>query len=197
MPTVRYSHGAIILHWVIALLITVNICLAWAWPLVADESVRPLINNHKSIGVTVLALVIMRLIWRMTHRPPALPDHHQPWEKRAAHGAHIALYIIMFALPLTGWIMDSAWEKASEVPMYWFGSFEWPRIGLIMSLDPATKKQIHDGFGAAHGLSGNILYLLVALHVAGALKHQFIDKDRELARMGIGRSDPKATAPRG
>ena len=183
----RYSRTAITFHWVIALLITVNVGLAWSWDYVAKDSVRPLINNHKTIGITILALVAMRLLWRLGNRPPALPDHHKPWEKRLAHGVHILLYLIMFGLPLSGWIMDSAYKDAASHPNLYFGLFEWPRIAPIMALDPATKKQVHDFFEATHSLAADVLYFAVFLHVAGALKHQFIDKDRELARMGLGR----------
>ena len=186
MPA-RYTGTAIAFHWIIAALMVVNVGLAWAWPNVADENVRPLINNHKSIGITLLLLVVMRLLWRLTHRPPALPEHHKTWEKHAAHTAHVLLYVVMFALPLSGWIMDSAWEKAADNPNFWFGLFEWPRLGFVMGLDPATKKSVHDFFESAHGFSALVLYFLVFVHVAGALKHQFIDKDRELARIGVGR----------
>lgn len=189
MGQTRYTGVAIAFHWIIGLLIIVNVGLAWAWPLAPDEAVRPMINNHKAIGVTVLGLVIMRLLWRWAHPAPPLPTHHKPWEKRAAHAVHIALYVVMFAIPLTGWIMDSAWEKAAEVPMPYFGLFECPRIGFIMDMDPATRKSIHDVFGEGHEISGWILIALFAFHVGGALKHQFIDKDRELARMGIGRAE--------
>ena len=187
MPA-RYTGTAIALHWIVALLMVVNVSLAWAWPLAPYDMVRPLINTHKSIGITLLLLVTMRLLWRLTHRPPALPDHHKPWEKRAAHTAHILLYVIMFALPLSGWIMDSAWEKAADNPNFWFGLFEWPRLGFIMTLDPVTKKSVHGLFGEMHEIAGYILYFLVVVHIGGALKHQFLDKDRELARMGIGQS---------
>lgn len=182
----RYTSTAIALHWIVGLLIIVNIAIAWIWPVAPDEAVRPLINNHKAIGVTVLGLVSMRLLWRLTHRPPPLPVHHQRWEKRAAHLVHIALYVLMFAIPLSGYIMDSAWEKAAEVPMPYFGLFEFPRIGFIMALDPATRDAIHSTFGGVHEVAGKILYLLFFVHVAGALKHQFYDKDRGLARMGLG-----------
>ena len=191
MPA-RYSGTAIALHWIIGLLMIVNVGLAWVWPVVADENVRPLINNHKSIGITLLLLVTMRLLWRLTHRPPALSDHLKTWEKHAAQTAHILLYVVMFALPLSGWIMDSAWEKAADNPNFWFGLFEWPRLGFIMNMDPVTKKSVHDFFEGAHGLSADILYFLVFVHVAGALKHQFIDKDGELARMGVGRGTDAA-----
>ncbi len=184
----RYTGIAIALHWIVGTLMIVNVALAWSWDYVPEDAVRPLINNHKTIGITLLALITMRLLWRLSHRPPALPDHHKRWEKRAAHAAHGALYIIMFALPLSGWIMDSAYKDAASHPNYWFGLFEWPRLGFIMALDPATKKSVHDAFEQTHSISGLILYALVAIHIIGALKHQFIDKDHELARMGLGRS---------
>ena len=187
MPA-RYTGTAIALHWIIGLLMVVNVALAWAWPVAPDEAVRTLINNHKSIGITVLALVSMRLLWRLSHRPPALPEHHRPWEKRAAHAAHMMLYVVMFAMPLSGWIMDSAWEKAADNPNFWFGLFEWPRLGFIMSMDAATKKSVHDVFGQMHEVAAFILYFLVIVHVGGALKHQFLDKDKELARMGLGKA---------
>jgi len=187
MPA-RYTSIAIAFHWIVALLIVVNIGLAWTWPYVADESVRPLINNHKSIGITLLGLITLRLLWRLTHRPPALPPHHQPWEKRAAHTVHIALYVVMFAMPLSGWIMDSAYKDAATHPNFWFGLFEWPRLGFVMTLDPATKTQVHDIGGEVHEIAAFILYGLVGIHIAGALKHQWIDKERELARMGMGRA---------
>lgn len=183
----RYTGTAIALHWIIGILMIVNVGLAWAWPVAPDEAVRPLINNHKSIGITLLLLVTMRILWRATHKPPALPVHHQPWEKRAAHAVHMLLYVIMFALPLSGWIMDSAWEKAADNPNFWFGLFEWPRLGFIMGMEAAEKKQVHGLFGEMHEISANILYVLVVVHIGGALKHQFIDKDRELARIGLGR----------
>jgi len=182
----RYTGVAIAFHWVVALLMIVNVALAWIWPLAPDEAVRPLIQNHKSIGITLLGLVILRLVWRLTHRPPALSDHLKSWEKRLAHAAHIGLYVLMFALPLSGWIMDSAWERAAQNPNFWFGLFEWPRIAPIMALDPAAKKTVHDIFGEAHDISGKIMYLLFFLHLAGALKHQFIDKNRGIARMMPG-----------
>lgn len=190
MRQTRYTAVAIGLHWVVGLLILVNIGLAWTWPLAPDEAVRPMINNHKAIGVTVLGLVAMRLLWRWTHPAPPLPAHHKRWEKHAAHSVHMALYVLMFAIPLTGWIMDSAWEKAAEVPMPYFGLFEFPRIGFIMDMDPATRKWIHGAFGEGHEIAGWILIALFVIHVGGALKHQFIDKDRELGRMGVGQAPP-------
>ena len=176
-----------VLHWLIAALIVTNVVLAWTWGYLPDADVRPVINVHKSIGITVLGLALMRLLWRVTHRPPALPAAYQGWEKFLSHAVHGLLYLIMFGLPLSGWIMDSAWKDAATHPMAWFGLFEWPRLGFIMHLDPATKDRIHHLFGAVHGLSADALYALVFLHVAGAFKHQFLDGEQEIQRMWFGR----------
>jgi len=187
MEIQRYTGHAIILHWLIGILIIVNVGLAWAWPLVADESVRPLINNHKSIGLLVLGLAVMRLLWRATHAPPPLPTGMQRWEIMLSKVTHVLLYVVMFALPLSGWIFDSAWEKAAQFPLQWFGLFEWPRIGFIMALDPDTKKIIHDVGEEFHEIAAKLLYGLFVLHVAGALKHLFIDRKPSLQRMWPGR----------
>ncbi len=187
MVNARYSGPAVVLHWLIAALIIVNAGLAWTWDSLPDGDVRPVIDVHKSIGITVLGLALMRLLWRATHRPPALPANYQRWERFLSHAVHGLLYVIMFGLPLSGWIMDSAWKDAATHPMAWFGLFEWPRLAPIMHLGPAVKEKVHHLFGAVHGLSADALYLLVFLHVGGALKHQFLDGDKELQRMWFSR----------
>lgn len=179
----RYTGPAIAFHWLVALGIVINIALALTWEYYPDNAVRPAINLHKSLGITVLGLAIMRVLWRIAHRPPALPRGYMLWEARLSHATHIMLYVLIFAMPLTGWAMDSAWDKAAENPMFLFGLFEWPRIGFIIAMDPATKKAVHDACGEAHEIAAYIVYVLVFLHVAGALKHQWMDKERELQRM--------------
>ena len=181
----RYTRAAIWLHWIVALLIVANVTLAWVWPNLGNA--RPAIDLHKSIGITVLGLAIMRLLWRLTHTPPPLPGGYAKWEARASHAAHWLLYLVIFAMPLTGWIMDSAWKDAASHPMYLFGLFEWPRIGAVTRLDPALREKFHQGFGNAHILFSYILYALFGLHVAGALKHQWLDGTKELQRIGVGR----------
>lgn len=179
----RYSRTAIALHWIIAILITINVGLALLAEAFGEDRIRFMIDTHKSIGITVLGLAIMRLIWRATHVPPALPDHYKPWERRAAAAAHVFLYLLIFAMPISGWLHDSAWKAAPEVKMYWFGLFEWPRIGWIMTMEPAAKESLHGLLGEVHELLALVLYLLVFVHIAAALKHQFIDKQPELQRM--------------
>jgi len=185
MPSIpdRYTKPAIILHWVIAVLMVLNVILGLSAENVRDEWVRPIVDTHKSIGITLLGLAILRLLWRATHEPPAMPQGYGRLERVAAHLAHWALYGVMFLLPLSGWMHDSAWKDAATHPMQYFGLFEWPRIGWIMAIEPLSKEGLHDLFGAVHLWLGNLLYVLFALHVLGALKHQILDREKELQRM--------------
>jgi cytochrome b561 len=184
----KYTRVAVLLHWLIALLILGNVALGLTAALLpdgalSDTAIRFVIDTHKSIGITVLGLAILRVLWRLTHRPPPLPAEFPGWERAAAHAAHVALYVLIFAMPLTGWLHDSAWVAAASHPMYLFGFVPWPRIGFIMSLDPATKEQLHSQFGALHTACSYALYGVLALHIAGALKHQWIDRHSVLRRM--------------
>jgi cytochrome b561 len=178
-----YSGVAVLLHWLIAALIGANICLGLGAGYVPDAYVRPMVDLHKSIGITVLGLAFLRLAWRLTHRPPALPADYRRWEARAAQAAHVALYILIFALPVTGWIHDSAWAAAASHPMALYWVIPWFRLGFITGLDPATKDAVHTLFGTIHTFLGYALYAVLALHILGALKHQFWDKQPELQRM--------------
>lgn len=184
----RYTRVAMLFHWLVAAGIVANVVLAWTWPHLADDAVRPAIDAHKSIGITILGLAIMRLLWRLTHTPPAYPTRYQQWERRLSALVHGLLYVMIFVQPLTGWIMDSAYKDAATHPMRLFGLVPWPRIGAVMGLEPGAKMQVHDGFGAAHYYGSLALYALVALHIAGALKHQLVDRNRELQRMLPGRT---------
>lgn len=140
-----------------------------------------LFNWHKWAGVLVLTLSFARLLWRLTHRPPALPaavEAGMPgWQRLAHQATHMVLYVLFFAVPLLGW----AYSSAAGFPIVLFGVLPLPDFvpvseGLADALKPLHK------FGAY------TMAALVVLHVAGALKHQFIDRDRLLARMGLGRA---------
>ncbi len=179
----RYTRTAIVLHWLIALLIVVNVVLALSADHLPDDWARPAIDTHKSIGITVLGLAILRLLWRMTHRAPPLPRDYPGWERIAAHGAHFLLYVLLFALPLSGWIHDSAWKDAANFPMKLFGLVPWPRVGWVMDVEPVARERLHDQFGALHEWFGYVLYGLFTLHVVGALKHQWLDRRPEMQRM--------------
>jgi cytochrome b561 len=183
----RYTKTAIVLHWAVALGVLANIMLAWIWPYAADENVRPMIDKHKAIGLTILGLAVLRLLWRLSHRPPVFPASYRPWERNLAHIVHWGLYFVIFAMPITGYVMDSAFKDAAAHPILWFGLFEIPRLGFVMNLPPDTKLWVHDTFGAAHEVIAYFVYTLFALHLAGALKHQ-LEGHRELQRMGLGRA---------
>jgi cytochrome b561 len=172
-----------LLHWLIALLITFNIILGLGSNYVPDADVRPMIDLHKSFGITILTLAFIRFFWRFTHTPPPFPPNYAVWERNLAHAAHVLLYVLIFALPITGWIHDSAWSAAASHPMLLFWVIPWFRLGFITSLDPATKDMVHTLFGQIHTLLGYALYGVLALHILGALKHQFYDKHPELQRM--------------
>ena len=182
-PLAKYSRTAMALHWLIALFISINLVLVWFidyWP---EERVRLAIDTHKSIGITVLGLVIVRWLWRMTHKPPPLPSSYARWERSASHAAHMLLYVLIFLMPLSGWLHDSAWKDAATHPMQLFGLVPWPRISWITNIEPTTKEVLHDAFGALHEWASYLLYALWFAHVGGALKHQWLDKERELQRM--------------
>lgn len=185
----KYTRVAMALHWSIALLIIANVAMGLGAQWIPDGWVRPVIDTHKSVGITVLGLAILRLLWRATHRPPPLLSHESPaslWDKMehaAAHVTHFALYLLMFLLPLSGWMHDSAWKDAATHPMYLFGLFEWPRLGWITSLNATLKETLHDRFGSLHIWFGYCLYVLLGLHIAGALKHEWIDRQSVIRRM--------------
>ncbi len=181
----RYTQPAIVLHWLIAALMVINVALVLSVDYLPDAWVRPVIDTHKSTGITVLGLALMRLLWRFSHTPPALPSAYKRWERIAAHWAHGLLYALMLAMPLSGWMHDSAWKDAATHPMKLFGLVPWPRLEWITTLEPAYKEHLHDLFGGWHKALGYALYLLVGLHVAAAFKHQFIDRHDELQRMGL------------
>ncbi len=179
----RYTRTAMLLHWLVALLIVANVVLAWVVDLLPEGWARPTIDTHKSIGITVLGLALLRVLWRLSHKPPALPRSYPRLERAGAHAAHLMLYGLILGLPISGWIHDSAFKDAAAHPLYLFGLVPWPRIAPIMALDPATKEHVHTLWFQIHSSLAYLLYGLLALHVLGALKHQFVDKEAELGRM--------------
>ncbi len=186
-PKTRYTAVAIALHWAVAILIAINLVLVWfadKWP---QDWVRPAIDAHKSIGITVLGLAVMRLLWRVANPPPPLPDDYPRWERFAAHAAHIALYGLIFAIPLSGWLHDSAWKDGPTHPMKLFWLAPWPRIPQIAHMAAGPKEHFHDVLFAVHKWLAYVLYGLFGLHVAAALKHQWVDKEPELQRILPGR----------
>jgi cytochrome b561 len=179
----RYTRVAIVLHWLIACLMVIAVALGWLANLAPDAAVRPMIDTHKSVGLTVLALAVMRLLWRLTHQPPPMPPKYSPIERRGAHAAHWALYALIFLLPISGYLHDSAFKLAAAHPLRWFWLIPVPRLPAIMDMPAAQKAAFHAQLFAVHVWLGYALYVLFVLHVAGALKHQLIDHEPELQRM--------------
>lgn len=183
----RYTKVAMGLHWLVALLLLINVGLGLSADYVPDDAVRAVVDLHKSIGITVLGLVLLRILWRLSHKPPALPPSYGRVERGLAHAAHAALYVIILALPLTGWLHDSAWRGAPTHPVFLYGLVPWPRIGWIEHMEPHRKEELHSFFFSLHAGAAYVLYGLLALHILGALKHQFWDREAELQRMLPGR----------
>lgn len=171
----RYTGGAILLHWTIAVLIAVNFAAAWYANGLPRADRMQVMTNHKAIGLTILVLSLARLAWRLTHRPPPFDPTLKPWEKTLAHITHTLFYVLMIGLPLGGWLTHSYFSGG--MPISAFGLFNYP--GLPVARNPALGETM----GGLHGTFAWVLLALAALHVAGALKHQFFDRQREIQRM--------------
>ncbi|MGA0602191.1 cytochrome b [Caulobacter sp. KR2-114] len=179
----RYSAVAITLHWLIAVLLIGNIGLAWYFnTLTGLERVAPT-QLHKSIGITVLLLSLLRLAWRLAVKPPPLPAGTPAWERRVAGATHLLFYVVMLGLPLTGWFMVSASPLIHAFPIKLYGLVEWPAIGPLTTLPHDQMHATHEAFETAHGLLAKLSYGLIVLHVGAALMHQFVRRDVIVPRM--------------
>ena len=173
----RYTGFAMAMHWLLAMAI---LGLFGVGLYMADLPFSPtrlkLYNWHKWAGITILTLSVLRLLWRATHKPPALPTSIEgampAWQVRAYHATHTVMYALFFAVPLMGW----AYSSAAGFPIVVFGVLPLP------DFVPASK-ELAEMLKPLHGLLAWALAGLVGLHVAAALKHHFIDKDGLLARM--------------
>jgi cytochrome b561 len=227
----RYTNVAILLHWAIAALILYNLVSGLLRPVLP----RGFFMFHISSGITILALTIVRIGWRLTHRrPDYLPM--AAWERKLAHLVHFLLYVAMLLLPFSGWALVSAnppagspgaaYAEAHRPPpppspaggkdmrapggpagvgkgggqpprkrgptMVW-GLFKLPLIKPVNEIGRTPEgvpqqHALHERIETFHMIGGWVMLALFLLHVAGALKHQFVDRERELARMGIGRA---------
>ena len=193
---IRYNKTAVFLHWLIAIGIFGMFALGWyasdlpkdapkqaaydlfdwgiyTWQLAEPISPRSFYYNlHKSLGLTVFAIILIRILWRLVNKPPELLDTYKKWEKSLATITHRLLYILLIALPLTGVIM-SAYSKYG---IKWFG------LPFIKGLDNNAMRELYK---EAHEVIGIVLLVLIAIHVLGALKHKFIDKDNTMKRMSF------------
>ena len=170
----RYTKTAIAFHWLIALLIIGAFTMGLVMTDIPGITPTKLkyYSWHKWAGVTVLALAALRLLWRLTHAAPPYPAHMPVWQKSAANALHSLLYVCMFAVPLSGYF----YTLSAGIPVVWFGVIELPvLIGANPELKPVLK--------GLHYWLNMTMATAVALHVAAALKHQFIDRDGVLKRM--------------
>ncbi len=181
----RVRWGAIsqLLHWLIVALIAVQAGLGLVG-LALPIGLRKLaiFATHKSIGITILALVVIRLLWRCLNPTPALPGNLSPIERRLARFTHAVLYGLLFALPLTGWVMSSA----RGFPVSWFNLAQLP--DLVSKSDALYRAMVE-----VHAALTIFLGLTVALHIAGALKHHLLLRDDTLRRMLPGGSPETST----
>jgi len=192
----RYTKTAVVLHWLITIFVFGMFALGWymsdlpkegpkqmaydlfdwgiyTWHLGEEVSPRTFyFNLHKSLGVTLLSLIAIRILWRITHKPPALLLNYKTWEKKLATSTHHVLYLLMITLPLSGLVMSIY----SKYGVKWFG------ILFIKGLDNTPMREV---FTEVHEVVGIILLVFIALHLTGALKHKFIDKDDTLKRMSL------------
>ncbi|EHR70402.1 cytochrome B561 [Burkholderiales bacterium JOSHI_001] len=176
VPAEKYSAVAMAFHWLLGLAIVAAFIVGlYMHELPVSPSRLKLYNYHKWAGITILALSALRLLWRLTHRPPA--DVPMPaWQAKASHITHMALYALFFAVPLAGW----AYSSAAGFPVVLFGVLPLPDF-------VEKNKELAEAIKPLHAALAFAMAALVIAHVAAALKHQFIDRDNLLARMRPGR----------
>ncbi len=177
----RYTTTAILLHWLMAVLIVAAFALGLT--MVDIPGITPTklkyYSWHKWLGVTVLALACVRLLWRLSHPAPPYPASMPGWQQKAASGLHALLYVLIFAVPLSGYF----YSLAAGVPVVYLGIIPLP---VLIGADPELKpilKLVHYSFNV-------VLLGSVCLHVLAALKHHFIERDGVLKRMLPGKSTP-------
>ncbi|HXX83962.1 MAG TPA: cytochrome b [Casimicrobiaceae bacterium] len=169
----RYTTTAIVLHWIIAVAVIGQVAMGWWMQEIPKVPFGPranAFNLHKSIGMTVLMIMAVRLAWRASHRPPSLPEM-PPWQARAARVNHWVLYVCLFVQPLTGYLGSAV----SGYPVLYFG----------LALPAWAPKSIFlkDLLSLVHLVDSCVLAAAIAIHIAAALKHQLVDQDHLLRRM--------------
>jgi cytochrome b561/polyisoprenoid-binding protein YceI len=178
----RYSAGAIVLHWLVAFLIVALIVLGWRMDEERGADQFVVFQLHKSLGISVLLLTLVRIAWRVVEPPPAVAV--TGWQARLARVVHASFYVLLIALPLTGWLAVST--SPVRVPTILFGQLPWPDFPVAGGLEAADRNRWHELADTTHEALGWLLYPLLLLHVAGALRHHFAEEHPSLARMVPG-----------
>ena len=190
-----YAVVAILLHWLIAALIVLQIVLAGRMEGPLTPESFAVTQLHKSVGISILLLSLARLGWRLLNPPPPMPASLAPWERRLAKLTHAGFYGVMLAMPLTGWIMVSTSRLAIPTLLFW--TVPWPDLPGLGGLAPDLKHLWNEAGKLGHGAIIKLAYGLIALHVAGALKHQLFDRQEPvLARMAPGAQAGRWWEPR-
>ncbi len=172
-PRNRYSTVSLVLHWLIAALVVLQIVLIQAHEATEGPISREFVNIHKSVGLSILVLTLFRLGWRIANPAIPLPAETPRWQKLIARGTHVLFYVLLLAMPLVGWAASSAAGRE----IIWFGLFEWPALPVGGGRETARSLM------GLHEISAKLLIVLVVLHVLGGLKHHFINRDNVLHRM--------------
>ncbi|VTU38132.1 hypothetical protein H6CHR_05145 [Variovorax sp. PBL-H6] len=178
VPARRYGWVAMTLHWLLALMIVTSFSVGLSMSGLPFSPLRvKLFNWHKWAGITILGLMALRLLWRLSHPPPPLPaciaEAMPGWQLVAHRGTHLLLYLLLFAVPIAGW----AYSSALGFPVVWLGLVPLPDfVPVDKDFAEAVLKPLHQG-------SALTLGTVVLLHAAAALKHHFVDHDGLMDRM--------------
>jgi len=195
-PTHRYTSVAIILHWLIAIMLVSMVFVGWWMEDLREalfagtgslELTQSVYNWHKTAGIVILLLSVFRLVWRVTHPAPPLPEGMKAWEKLAAQLTHWGFYGVMIGAPLMGWVTSSASPFPSKL-------FNLDTVLLPHLPVPQTESFEHLT-ASIHGASGWVIFGLLALHAGAALKHHVLERDGTLTRMLPGLNIPPQTGP--
>lgn len=167
-----YTRTAIALHWLVAVLILCSFALGlYMVELKLSPTKLKLYSWHKWLGVTIWLLIVVRLAWRLTHKPPPMPAM-PAWQRIAASITHVALYLLVLTIPISGWLFSSA----SGFPVVYLGVLQLPDL-------VAKDKALAEVLKEVHGTLNWLMLTLVIVHVGAALKHHLIDRDSVLHRM--------------
>ena len=169
----RYSTGAMIFHWLIAVMVIWNWRIAEAAEHASGAERGAIFADHKALGILILALSIARLGWRLAHPVPSLPSNYANWERALARFTHVLFYVLLIGLPIGGWLANSL--AGREIDM--FGLF------VIPPLPVGSNEGLAGSIFDLHAIGGQVMIYLIALHILGALKHTFFDRDGGIFRM--------------